>query len=225
MRHWIQPFANDSIKIFLFCLSHSFPFQTISSHILLPCGMFFWLSFCFLVQMASFLSNSFLNRFEVMISLPALHIFLGVSLWWLPSRSSNIFFKNSAVCCPLVVYGVRMSVPPSSEQAVSTPASWGMCIICDGRKSISLETLVFNECRLWIQHFANVNVSSWTQSRDNSVGTAMGYRVYGRNSIPDRGKWFFSAPQRPDRLWGPPSLLQNRCPSKIPDSRLNFWSL
>jgi hypothetical protein len=30
-----------------------------------------------------------------------------------------------------------------------------------------------------------------------------------RDSILDRGNKFFSSPQRPDPLWGPPSLLSN----------------
>jgi hypothetical protein len=32
----------------------------------------------------------------------------------------------------------------------------------------------------------------------------------GRDSIPDKRKSFLSIPQRPDRLWGPTSLLYNR---------------
>jgi hypothetical protein len=36
-----------------------------------------------------------------------------------------------------------------------------------------------------------------------------GYRLDGRGSIPVRGKKFLSSPQRPDRLWGPPSLLSD----------------
>jgi hypothetical protein len=43
-------------------------------------------------------------------------------------------------------------------------------------------------------------------SRETSVGIAMGYRQDGRGSIPGRDKREFSSPQRPDRLWGPPSL-------------------
>jgi hypothetical protein len=46
-------------------------------------------------------------------------------------------------------------------------------------------------------------------SRDASVGIVTGYRLDGRGSIPGRGKIFFSSPQRPDRLLGPPSLLSN----------------
>jgi hypothetical protein len=44
--------------------------------------------------------------------------------------------------------------------------------------------------------------------RDSSVGTARGYGLGGRGSGPVRSKRFFS-PQRPDRLWGPSSLLSN----------------
>jgi hypothetical protein len=42
-----------------------------------------------------------------------------------------------------------------------------------------------------------------------SVGTAKCYGLDGMDSIPDNAK-FFSSPQRPDRLWGLPSLLSNR---------------
>jgi hypothetical protein len=47
---------------------------------------------------------------------------LEVSLCWLPSGSGDIFLNSSAVCCPLLFDGVQMSIPPISEQAVSTPA-------------------------------------------------------------------------------------------------------
>jgi hypothetical protein len=43
--------------------------------------------------------------------------------------------------------------------------------------------------------------------RNSSVGIASDYWLTGRSSIPGRGKRFLSTPQRPDRLWGPPSLL------------------
>jgi hypothetical protein len=42
-----------------------------------------------------------------------------------------------------------------------------------------------------------------------SVSIAMGYWLDGRGLIIGRGKRFFSTPQRPDRLWSPPSLLSN----------------
>jgi hypothetical protein len=38
------------------------------------------------------------------------------------------------------------------------------------------------------------------KSRDVSIGIPTGYGLDGRGSIPSRGKRFFSAPQRPDRL-------------------------
>jgi hypothetical protein len=49
----------------------------------------------------------------------------------------------------------------------------------------------------------------YTMSRHNSVAIAVGYGLDGRGSISDRGKRFLSSPQRPDRLWDPPSLLSN----------------
>jgi hypothetical protein len=36
-----------------------------------------------------------------------------------------------------------------------------------------------------------------------------GYKLEGRGSILGRGERFFSSPQHPDRLSGPPSLLSN----------------
>jgi hypothetical protein len=49
------------------------------------------------------------------------------------------------------------------------------------------------------------------QSRDSSVGIALGYGLDDRGSrVRFRGGWeFFSSPPRPERLWGPPSLLSN----------------
>jgi hypothetical protein len=37
----------------------------------------------------------------------------------------------------------------------------------------------------------------------------LGYGLDDRDSIPGRAKRFFSSPQCPYRLWGPPSLLSN----------------
>jgi hypothetical protein len=52
----------------------------------------------------------------------------------------------------------------------------------------------------------------------------MGRTVRGSN--PGRDKIFFSSPKRPDRLWGPPSLLLNWCRSyfsevKQPERKVN----
>jgi hypothetical protein len=44
----------------------------------------------------------------------------------------------------------------------------------------------------------------------SSVGIAMGYRMDGLDLNPSSAR-FFSSPQHPDQLWGPPSLLFNGC--------------
>jgi hypothetical protein len=43
----------------------------------------------------------------------------------------------------------------------------------------------------------------------SAVGITTDYGLGGCGSIPDKDKRFFFTPQRPDRLWGPPSLLSN----------------
>jgi hypothetical protein len=42
------------------------------------------------------------------------------------------------------------------------------------------------------------------------------YGLGDQGSIPDRGREFFFQPLRPDRLWGPPSLLSNGYRGPIP---------
>jgi hypothetical protein len=46
-------------------------------------------------------------------------------------------------------------------------------------------------------------------SRDSSVGITMGYGLDSRDTIPAKGKRFFSSPHRPNQLWSTPSLLSN----------------
>jgi hypothetical protein len=43
----------------------------------------------------------------------------------------------------------------------------------------------------------------------SSVRIVLGYRLHSQGSIPSRSKRFFSAPQHPDPLQGPPSLPSN----------------
>jgi hypothetical protein len=54
----------------------------------------------------------------------------------------------------------------------------------------------------FILHFEGV-------SRDSSAGIALGYGLDDRGSIPGGCREFFYKPPRPERLWGPPSLLSN----------------
>jgi hypothetical protein len=46
-------------------------------------------------------------------------------------------------------------------------------------------------------------------SQDSSVGIVTGYMLDRLGSIPGRDKRYFSSPQCPDQLWGPPTLLSN----------------
>jgi hypothetical protein len=57
----------------------------------------------------------------------------------------------------------------------------------------------------------NVKLYENWLSRDSSVGIATGYGLDNRGvgvRVPE-GARNFSSPRRPDRLWGPPSLLSN----------------
>jgi hypothetical protein len=47
-------------------------------------------------------------------------------------------------------------------------------------------------------------------SRGSSGGIVSDNGLDGPGSIPDSGRGFFFQPLRPDRFWGPPSLLYNR---------------
>jgi hypothetical protein len=65
---------------------------------------------------------------------------------------------------------------------------------------------ILRDCFLPSKHFSfRCDINSQTN------GTCFqGYGLMnGRGSIPGRGKRFLSSLQRPDRLWGPPSLLSN----------------
>jgi hypothetical protein len=50
---------------------------------------------------------------------------------------------------------------------------------------------------------------------DSSVGTAMGYELDSQDSIPGRGKRFFTNLQRPDWLYGPSTFLLSVCPGPL----------
>jgi hypothetical protein len=62
---------------------------------------------------------------------------------------------------------------------------------------------------LWVLVFKGISypVPFSVGSRDNSVAIVMGYWLDSWDSIPSRGKRFFSTPQHRDQIWGPPRLL------------------
>jgi hypothetical protein len=82
-----------------------------------------------------------------------------------------------------------------------------------------LEKIAYQELHnfySWTCRYSNslANIRSRVQvqnlrNRDSSVGIATCYDLAGRGSIPGRRKRFLSSPQRPDRLWGSPSLTSN----------------
>jgi hypothetical protein len=67
---------------------------------------------------------------------------------------------------------------------------------------------------IWYRNFSTtcriVRNSTHKRSRDSTVGIATGYGLDGRVGVrvPVGARWF-STPRRPDRFWGPPSLLFN----------------
>jgi hypothetical protein len=54
------------------------------------------------------------------------------------------------------------------------------------------------------------------KSRDSSVGIATDYGLDSRASVLGRDKRFFSSPQCPDQLWGPPNFLHNEYRGAFP---------
>jgi hypothetical protein len=71
------------------------------------------------------------------------------------------------------------------------------------RKSQSLDSIV-SRLNPYAARYLCISV---IRGQSSSVGIATSYRMDARGSISDRGNRFFSTPQHPDRLWGPPSLL------------------
>jgi hypothetical protein len=63
---------------------------------------------CFLLWLACFFSSSSLNRLAVKSYTFSTASFLEVSLWWLHSRSIDIFFRSFAIFCQLHVHEVHL---------------------------------------------------------------------------------------------------------------------
>jgi hypothetical protein len=73
-------------------------------------------------------------------------------------------------------------------------------------------------------HPKNCAFDVW-KGRNSSVAIPMGYDVDGPCSYPGKAT-FFSSLQRPDRLWGSPSLLFNGYQGRFPGGKAaETWSL
>jgi hypothetical protein len=87
-----------------------------------------------------FLAGMYHLHSRLRVTFLAQHIFSG----GLQSRSSDVFFRSSAVCWERRVRKARMSMS-ASEETVSTPALWGMCASWEDRKfveNISVQRLI-----------------------------------------------------------------------------------
>jgi hypothetical protein len=77
------------------------------------------------------------------------------------------------------------------------------------------EMLVEEECYHYLLKLTNYNIQKHNLdyksvgSQESSVSIVIGYGLGGWGLIPGRCKRFFSFPQHPDQLWGPPSLLSS----------------
>jgi hypothetical protein len=73
--------------------------------------------------------------------------------------------------------------------------------------------------------FRKYNFCHSRKSKDGLFGIATGFGLDGQGSLPGRSKKFFSTPQRPDQLWGPPSLLCNGYQGSFPEGKAaGAWS-
>jgi hypothetical protein len=70
-------------------------------------------------------------------------------------------------------------------------------------------SVLYCESYFGVLSFICKEINGW--SRDNSVGIATGYGLddQGKQDFESREGKFFNSPYRPDRLWGPPNLLES----------------
>jgi hypothetical protein len=78
-------------------------------------------------------------------------------------------------------------------------------------ESVNLSNLVkrISIVSLGASKFLSQLTVKYQQSQEPGELSLYNYRLDDRSSISGRGKRIFSTPQRPHRLWGPPSLLSN----------------
>jgi hypothetical protein len=69
--------------------------------------------------------------------------------------------------------------------------------------------VVFHFTLTEVSYYFKYLLSSIIGIRTSSVSVVTGYQQDGRGSSPGKDKKLFCIPQRPDRLWGPPSFLSN----------------
>jgi hypothetical protein len=72
----------------------------------------------------------------------------------------------------------------------------------------------------------NINLCTYRNlGLDSSLGIATGYGLDGKELEIDsrQGMWFLSFPQRPDRLWGSPSLLANGYRGVFPTNYIIYY--
>jgi hypothetical protein len=84
------------------------------------------------------------------------------------------------ICCTILP--LRLTISPCETLIIGCTVMFEIVLVCHNSK--------YMDC-------------------DTSVGIVTGYGLDGCGLIAGRGKRFSSAPQHPDRLWGPPSLLSN----------------
>jgi hypothetical protein len=99
------------------------------------------------------------------------------------------FYKNE------LIYFFDATPPPLTRAPIKV-ITYVMCSVSKCKQKWNLELTPS-----WSHIFHSVH--------DRSVGIALGYGLDDRGSIPGRGWEFFSKPPRPERLWGPSSLLSN----------------
>jgi hypothetical protein len=149
LKHWIQTSENDSSHMMLRVFS-SAPVTVFPSKWNFFLHLFPFLADCLFHSTYGswfgcfFSSKAFLNELEIRISLLAQLLLLDVRLCWRPSEICDIFFRNPAIFCPMLVDRIQMSVPSSSEVAV-WPLHVEKCASLEKvKKSVWLKTFQFN---------------------------------------------------------------------------------
>jgi hypothetical protein len=129
---------NDGLRYFWFI-----PFQEVPSHNFVLTGCpFICSSGYFLVWMAFFTSNSFLNVLPARISVKTTRLCIKLSPFWLLIGSSDnleLCYSMSTTCWH------DMDVNDSKAKVVSTTTRRGISVIWEGRNLMMLKTFQFKQ--------------------------------------------------------------------------------